>query len=144
LTGRLHLLHFSNTGVRGGAEEHVLTLLRGLDRGRFRLSWACSPPVAELVKNDLPADVELLPLWVNPSHPGGLLRLGRLLREKRVDILHSHMFYSSLFASPVGWACRTPVIIETPHLRELWRRGWKAWNGIDRMAGRFVDRYIAV
>jgi glycosyltransferase involved in cell wall biosynthesis len=36
------------------------------------------------------------------------------------------------------------LIVETPHLRELWRQGWKAWNGIDRAAGCFVDRYIAV
>ena len=38
-----------------------------------------------------------------------------------------------------------PLIVETPHVRESWRRGWKADNfTIDRMAGRFVDRYIAV
>jgi glycosyltransferase involved in cell wall biosynthesis len=140
----LNLLHFSNTIERGGAEEHVLTLLRGLDRAQFRLWWVCSPTVAAQVKLDIPADVGLVPLWLNPSHPAGALRLARILREKRVDILHSHLFYSSLFASPVGWACRIPVIIETPHLREFWRQGWKAWTGIDRAAGRFVDRYIAV
>lgn len=140
----LNLLHFSNTMVRGGAEEHVLTLLKGLDRSRFRLAWACSPPVADEVRHDLPSDVELFPLWFNPSHPSGAAELAGILRKRRVDVLHSHMFYSSLFASPVGWACRVPVVMETPHIRELWRTGWKGWNGIDRAAGTFVDHYIAV
>ena len=41
--------------------------------------------------------------------------------------------------------CRVPFIVETPHVRESWRRGWKANNfTVDRIAGRFVDRYIAV
>src|SRR6185312_10579910 len=41
---RLRLLHFSNATARGGAEEHMLTLLRGLDRKRFELHLACPPP----------------------------------------------------------------------------------------------------
>jgi glycosyltransferase involved in cell wall biosynthesis len=62
-----------------------------------------------------------------------------------VDILHSHIFRASLFASPVGWLCRVPVIIETPHLREAWRHGWlKGRFVVDRWVGRFVDYYIAV
>ena len=43
---------------------------------------------------------------------GPAYRLARVLRERRVDILHSHLFYSSLFASPVGRLCRVPVIVE--------------------------------
>jgi glycosyltransferase involved in cell wall biosynthesis len=140
----LNLLHFSNTTDRGGAEEHVLMLLRGINRRHFRLFWVCSPIVAAKVESDIRSDVELIPLWLNPRHLGGTIGLARILRDRKVDILHSHMFYSSVFASPVGWACRVPVIVETPHLREQWRHGWKASTVIDRTVGRFVDRYIAV
>ena len=140
----LNLLHFSNTTARGGAEEHVLMLLRGINRRHFRLFWVCSPVVAAQVQSDIPSDVELIPLWFNPRHVSGAIRLARILRSRKVDILHSHMFYSSVFASPVGWLCRVPVIVETPHLREHWRHGWKASTVIDRGVGRFVDRYIAV
>jgi glycosyltransferase involved in cell wall biosynthesis len=34
--------------------------------------------------------------------------------------------------------------VETPHVREHWRRGWKAHFAVDRLAGLCVDRYIAV
>jgi glycosyltransferase involved in cell wall biosynthesis len=144
--GPIPVMHFSNTGVRGGAEEHILTLIRGLDRKQFRLHLVCSPEVAEAVRADVPPDVELLPLlFPAPTHVAGAAQLRRWIRELRIQVLHSHLFISSLCASPVGWTCRVPLIIETPHVRESWRRGWKANNfTIDRMAGRFVDRYIAV
>ncbi len=144
--GPIPVMHFSNTRVRGGAEEHILTLIRGLDRKQFCLYLVCSPEVAEAVRADVPPDVELLPLlYPAPTHGAGATQLGRWIRARRIQVLHSHLFTSSLCASPVGWMCRVPLIVETPHVRESWRRGWKANNfTIDRMAGRFVDRYIAV
>ena len=146
MSRRLSILYFSNSLVRAGAEEHVLTLLHGLDRQRFRAHLVCMPEVAEQVRRDLPGDVELTTLRLRrPRQVGAALRLGRLLRAQRIDILHSHLFYASLFASPIGRLCRVPVIIETPHLREHWRHGWlKGRFVVDRLVGRCVDRYIAV
>ncbi len=141
----ISVMHFSNTVARGGVEGHILTLLRGLDRNRFRLCLVCSPEVAELLGSDVPADVPVFPLrFRKPYHLGGAVRLARLLRETRINILHSHLFYSSLFASPVGKFLRVPVTIETPHVRELWRHGLKSRFFVDRFAGHFVDQYIAV
>ena len=139
------VMHFSNTRVRGGAEEHILTLLRGLNRNSFRLHLVCSPEVAEAVGADLPKDVELLPLRFGlPSDLGSAVRLRTWIRGRRIQVLHSHLSYSSWFASPVGWSCGVPLIVETPHIRELWRKGWRANTAFDRMAARFVDRFIAV
>src|SRR5215475_13809999 len=141
----LNLLYFTNVLARGGAEEHVLTLVRGLDRDQFRLHLVCPPVVAEKLRPDVPQDVELLPLCLRkPSQIGVALRLAQIIRKRQVDILHSHLFYSSLFASPIGWLCRVPVIVETPHVSERWRHGWKSHFIVDRAAGRFVDYYIAV
>ena len=142
---RLTVLYFSNTLARGGAEEHILTLLRGLDRGRFRPLLACTPEVAERLAGDIPGDVPVTTLRLrSPRHVAAARALAALIRRERVDILHSHLFYSSLFASPIGCACRVPVIVETPHVREVWRRGLKAHYVVDRLAGRCVDQYIAV
>jgi glycosyltransferase involved in cell wall biosynthesis len=142
----ISVLFFTNTDARGGAEEHMLTLLLGLDRTQFRFHLVCPPEVADMLRPDLPADVELLPLCLRkPSQFRNAIRLYRIMRELRVDILHSHLFCSSLFASPIGWLCRVPVILETPHLSERWRRGWfKSRFVVDRFIGRFVGHYIAV
>jgi glycosyltransferase involved in cell wall biosynthesis len=142
----ISLLFFTNTYERGGAEEHMLTLLRGLDRTRFKCHLVCPLELANVLRADLPADVELLPLCLrNPRQLQTAYRLSRILRERRVDILHSHQFYSSLFASPIGWLCRVPIVVETPHGSERWRQGWfKSRFVVDRFIGRFVDHYIAV
>jgi glycosyltransferase involved in cell wall biosynthesis len=54
------------------------------------------------------------------------------------------MFWSSLFASPIAWACHVPVIVETLHGTEAWRTGWKANRIVDRATTRFVSKYVAV
>ena len=146
MTQPVSVLHFTNSLARGGAEEHILTLLRGLDRKFFRLHLVCPPALAALLKADLPDDVELIPIELRkPSQISAAFGLRRVLRQRRVEVLHSHLFYSSLFASPIGWSAGVPVIVETQHLRESWRKGWlKSRFLIDRVVGRFVDCYIAV
>lgn len=140
------VLYFTNSTVRGGAEEHLLTLVRRLDRNLFRPLLLCSPECAEKLQPDLPPDVHLERLeyqW--PYQIAPARRLARILHDHQVGILHSHLFTSSVAASPVGWLNRVPVILETPHLREAWRRGLiKGHYFIDRAVGKFVDHYIAV
>ncbi len=132
--------------MRGGAEEHILTLLRKLDRNVFRPILACPSECAEKLRADLPEDVPVERLQYEwPYQIGSALHLAEILRKYRVGILHSHLFVSSIAASPIGWLSRVPVILETPHLREAWRRGPIKGNfAIDRAAGKFVDHYIAV
>jgi glycosyltransferase involved in cell wall biosynthesis len=139
------VLHFTNATVRAGAEEHILTLLRGLSRQDFRLNLVCDPEIADIMRPDVPEGVELIPLsFRRLGEWTSAFRLKDILRSKRVDVLHSHLFWSSLFASPVGHFCGVPVVIETTHVRELWRTGWKSNFAIDRAVGKCVDRFIAV
>lgn len=142
----ISVLHFTNSTARGGVEEHILQLLSGLDPQRFVQRWVCSPETAALVRPDVPDGVELIPLhFRKPAQWRGAFSLARILKSARVDILHSHLFYSSLFASPVGRLRRVPVIVETPHVRESWRTGsFKSHFLVDRVAGWCVDRYIGV
>ncbi|MHB8412008.1 MAG: glycosyltransferase family 4 protein [Candidatus Acidiferrales bacterium] len=140
------ICYFSNSDARGGVEEHILTLLRRLDRSLFRPILICAPPCAEKLSRDLPEDVTVFPLsFERPYQIWRAARFGNILRHERVSILHSHLFNASLAASPVGRLCGVPAIIETTHLREGWRHGWiKGTYAIDRVAGRFVDHYVAV
>lgn len=142
----ISIVHFTNADALGGAEQHLLTLLRGFDRDTCRVSLVCPEVLAERLKADLPGDVTLIPLalaslwnWRSAA------RLAKVLRELRADVLHSHMFKSSLFASPIGWLSGIPAIVETPHINERWRHGSiKGRFVVDRFVGRFVDWYIAV
>lgn len=145
-TKPISVLMFSNTVVRSGVEEHILELLRRLDRRLFRLHLACPNVLLEQYGKDIPTDVEVTPIMFGGlTDVRGATRLARILREQKIGILHSHMFQASLFASPIGKLSRVPVIIETTHVRETWRKGWfKSKFVIDRIVSHFIDRYIAV
>jgi len=121
-------------------------LLRGLDREKFRLYLACPAELLQKYGNDIPSDVQVAPILIDHiSDFRGAMQLARMLRRHKIDILHSHQFNASLFASPIGWFCRVPVIIETSHSCEVWRKGWlKSKYVVDRLAGCIVDYYIAV
>jgi glycosyltransferase involved in cell wall biosynthesis len=142
----LTVLHFTITEIRGGVEEHMLLLLRGLDRRHFRPMLVCPASLAEKLRDDLPTDVPLVPLrFQSPLHGSGAFQFAKILRKYKVDILHSHMFQASRLSSPIAWACGVPLIVETPHVREHWRKGWiKQSYFVDRLVGRFVDQFIAV
>ncbi|HEV2424404.1 MAG TPA: glycosyltransferase family 4 protein [Terriglobia bacterium] len=140
------VLHFSNVPVRAGVEEHMLRLLQGLDRTYFRPLLACPPELVRAFRQDVPADVEVFPVFLeSPWHTAAARQLARILRERKILILHSHQFRAGLAASPIGRWCRVPLIIGTAHVRETWRKGWlKGSFVIDRLADLFIDRYIAV
>jgi glycosyltransferase involved in cell wall biosynthesis len=73
--------------------------------------------------------------------PGAWWRLVRYLRRERVDVLHSHMFGSNVWAVLLGRLARVPVVIATEHswtyegqrLRKLLDGFW-----IGRLATAFV------
>src|SRR5256885_12010767 len=94
---QIAVLYFTNSIVRGGAEEHILTLLRQLDRTLFRPLMVCPPECAEKLRPDLPGDVKVEELNLTwPYQISRARRLAGVLSENRVSILHSHLFGSSL------------------------------------------------
>lgn len=145
MNGVHSVLHFTNSTLWGGVEEHICGLLRNLSRDRFRAHLACAPILYDRFRSGCPADVQITPLeLLSPRNLGAAMQLGRLLVREKFEVVHSHMFWSSLCASPVAWACRVPAIVETLHGTEAWRSGWKANFWLDRLVARFVTRHVAV
>lgn len=145
MNGYHPVLYFTNSTLWGGVEEHICGLLRNLPRSLFRPHLVCAPATFERFRSACPGDVEITPLsLLGPTHVSAGAQLARLLLHGRFHIVHSHMFWSSLCASPIAWACRVPIIVETLHGSEAWRTGWKANYVIDRAITHFVSRYVAV
>jgi glycosyltransferase involved in cell wall biosynthesis len=142
---RISVLHFTNSMLWGGVEEHICNLLGNISRDLFRAHLVCDPVLFQRFRNAIPDDIDVTPLaFSSPSHLPSAVRFARLLFRERVQIVHSHMFWSSLFASPIAWAGRVPVIVETLHGTEAWRTGWKASCLVDRATTGFVSKYVAV
>jgi glycosyltransferase involved in cell wall biosynthesis len=142
---KLTVCMVNNATVRAGTEEHMLGLMQRLNRNAFKVCLACPPALLELLGDDLPPDVEVVPvtmLW--PSDCRAMASFASFLRDKEIQVVHSHGFRSSVLASPVAYWAGVPAVVETPHIREHWRHGWKANFAIDRFVGRSVGAYIAV
>ena len=145
---RPRILHVLPFAVRGGAEEHALSILSALADNGFEPWLAAPPALLDQMAPELNAiGVQCFTVChFSPLAIRDVFRFARLLRQERIALVHSHMFPASLFASPVAHLSGTCAVVETFHLREVWRepKPLKASFWLDRQVARFVDRYIAV
>lgn len=70
----------------------------------------------------------------------------RALRDFRPEVVHAHLYWSTRLAAPLARLVGARRMVETVHLEEGWRSGWRvALDWLDRAIGRiFVHRHIAV
>lgn len=93
------ILHLNTeTGWRGG-EAQTLRLARGLvDRGHRCL--IAGPPGAELARRASAAGVEVVPLSARGElDVAAARRLARVVRDERVDLIHSHTAHAVTLAT---------------------------------------------
>jgi len=143
---KIKVLYFLNSLVRAGVEEHVIQLIERLDKNTFEPILVCPQQLINLLEEDLRRiNVKYHPVcirrWRNIRQ---ISRFLRILRLEKPDIVHSHLFFATFFAAPLSRLSKVPVVIETAHLREAWRKGIKRAFFIDRFFYRFVDKIIAV
>ena len=112
----------------GGAELHVLEVLKRLDRGRFQplIVFLCDgtqePVYTEFEALGIPI--------INLNMPSGVLRfenftkmhqLVKSLREQKVDIVHGYLFDGNLIGALAGRLAGVPIRISSK--RSLDRHG---------------------
>jgi glycosyltransferase involved in cell wall biosynthesis len=147
------MLHVITRLIRGGADENTLLTVGGLDPRRYRVDLA----VGEESDPALLEGLEQVRVhWIGgltrDPHPLkdilALVRLARLMRRHRYQIVHTHTakggFLGRLAAAMVG----TPTIIHTVHgvtFHEHLSRGQRAFYLLlERIAGRFTHQFVTV
>jgi glycosyltransferase involved in cell wall biosynthesis len=134
--------------VRGGIEEHVLSLLAHLPGRGFQPYLAAPPDLLRLMAPELAlAGVRTVAIRrSSPSDFRDAVVLLKALRQEPIAIVHSHLFVGSMFASPLARLARVRAVVETFHLPEVWRTGKRLKRSfwLDRQVARCVDRYVAV
>ncbi|MBN2119579.1 MAG: glycosyltransferase [Candidatus Omnitrophica bacterium] len=143
---KIKVLYFLNSTVRAGVEEHLLALLRGLDREVFDPILVCPKELMELASCELnELGIRYYPVsikrWRNLKE---IRKFLNILKKEKPNIVHSHLFNASMFAGLISKLAKVPIVVETAHLREGWRKGLKKIYSIDRFFYRFVDKVIAV
>ena len=79
----------------GGAEQVILSLLRHIDREKFRLALAVVDVRAAIYREDLPDDVELIDLHCSRVRQA-MLKIIRLIWKRRPDVVFSTLSHFNL------------------------------------------------
>ena len=79
------------------------------------------------------------------AYPGAILRLARWLRERRADVLQTHLFEAGLVGLAAARLARVPLAIVTRHhTDEMWIAGTRAHIAGDRLMAWWADRVVVL
>jgi len=132
------ILHLSSSSGPGGAETVVASVASGLHPSRYR-SLVCLFRDGWLRHHceQLGLETHIIPIngmldfaWLQQFH--------RLLRDRRVSLIHAHEFGANTYGTLAGRLARVPVVA-TVH-----GRGYYADRGHRRLAYRAVSRAAAM
>jgi glycosyltransferase involved in cell wall biosynthesis len=129
------VLKFITLFAIGGTERQVVNLVRQIDRTRFDLRMACfrrwGPFLQDVVALDIPIIEYAIRTLYRPRTFLQQLRFALLLRQKRIQVLHTYGFYAAVFAVPAARLAGVPAIIvsirDTGELLTEWQRRAQRW-----------------
>ena len=167
----LHVI--TDSQPMGGAQRNTLLLLRRLDRAVFESHLACGPSTGSLRDPEGPSGsrgagslfeglvaaareagvpVAVIPTLSNAANPvadmAAAMRIGRLCRAGRFDIVHTHSTKAGLLGRAAAAFARAPVIVHTVHGVPFAPREWRPqrllakWG--ERAVSRWTDRFITI
>ena len=129
----------------GGAERFMAGLATALPRDRYDVMVATTRTaggrVLELLRE---GDIPHVGFHRrNRFDVAQFYRLTRFLREERIDIVHAHMFGSTLWGSIFGRLAGVPVVIAHEHTWSYEGEPLRKWLD-GRVTGRLADVFVAV
>lgn len=146
---RPRVLHLVTSFEAGGTERQFVELLKRLNPERFDVRLAAlrvEGPFYYEIASRFP-DIPVFPLtsFYNRNALKQLGRLRALLLRERIDIIHTHGFYDSLFGAMAGRLSGAQVIASQRHL-QLSARKVHAWGSraIHRLADKIIVNSAAI
>jgi glycosyltransferase involved in cell wall biosynthesis len=102
------------TGLDAGGAELQLAMIMRRTRHESDVVTLYNPgPVADLIRSQ-GTSVRNLGMQRNTELPA-LLRLRRLIKEGRYDVVHAHLYRAQIYARPAARLAGTPVVLTTEH-----------------------------
>lgn len=127
----------------GGAEQVVIRLARGVDRRRFEPLVVCLDRPGPFAPQAEAEGVEVVALDKRgPVDVRAVVRLARLLRARRVDVVHTHLWGANLWGRLAAVAARVPVVVATEHNVDTWKRPYHL--ALDRALAPAATHLVAV
>jgi glycosyltransferase involved in cell wall biosynthesis len=148
----MRILLVSTSMGMGGADKQILTAaqqLRGEGHELMIVSLTELGPMGHQAR-DLGIPTESLEMPRGIAHPRGLLRLIRLVRRWKPDLIHSHMVHANLMVRLVRLVAPVPALVQTihsiqgggPHLMAGYRLTNRLADHMTVVSQAAADRYI--
>jgi glycosyltransferase involved in cell wall biosynthesis len=127
----------------GGQEKLLVEFARRADRSRFELQFVSlgsrGALADEIETLGWPVTALRLPTGLRPSL---IVKLARVFRCWRPDVVHTHDQRALFYAGPAAWAARVPLLINTRHGRNCHFTPRQVMVG--RHLAQLADRYVCV
>jgi len=140
---RITVFHLIGSLRVGGAEQQLVSLVPLFDREKFRIIVGTLQPGGGLENVLAESGIEYVNLSFRVrTFVQCMLRLAGILRREKVDILHTHIAYTSFFGRLAGLCSRVPFMVTTDHGQHLWKKRWEVMA--DWALNRFTACRVAV
>ncbi len=138
-----HVVHVIGSLRTGGAEKMLVNLLQSVDKTDFRYSVLCLGMEGELASEVRASGVQVKVYKVRfRNFLRDIRYLASWFRSQNVQVIHSHMYYATLWSHLAGMLAGVPVRVTTEHGKELWK------NKLQILVGQWLSgrtyRHIAV
>jgi glycosyltransferase involved in cell wall biosynthesis len=107
----------------GGAEKHFVSLLNEIRATERWAVFTSTPTGGATLEDQLDPGIEIIRFPVRKrSAFRDVYRLSRRLRETGVNVVHTHMFWPSLYGVAAARLAGVPVIVTTEHGENRWKK----------------------
>lgn len=138
------VLHLIDSLHLGGAQEVILTLVRGSDPAKFEHEVATLHGHGVYWDRMQAAGFTLHSLSPSKYIPLYIPNLIRLLRHGQFDLLHCHLGASNILGKPLARWLGLPAILSHDHTNDAQRIENRTVFLLDRWANRYADWFVAV
>lgn len=150
---KIRVCHVNTRFLRAGGAKNTLFTVAGLDKTRYEIDLVVGHDVFR-PQVDAVAGLGLIvvPSMTRDIHPLADLKtlatLTRLFRQKRYQIVHTHLAKAGMLGRFAAGMTGVPIVVHSLHgstfydgQRPLARRSYIL---LERLAGRMTDCYVAV
>lgn len=148
----LRVFHLIESLRPGGAEMLLLTAVQRLDPNKVCSTVGCLFPPLDLKAQFEKAGAPIYHLGLDSRFDWrrGVWGLARLLRDLKIDILHTHLYYANIYGRISGWLARVPLVLTTLHsldytYQDTGRLSFKLRKIVDRVTAQCMNTaHVAV
>lgn len=121
MTIDINICHLVGDLKIGGAERQVVNILNGLKCNKKILIVFQKSPNGFF--DDLSDEIEVIDFKVRlRNFPYYIYKLSRFFKKNKINVLHSHMFWSNFYGVTAARLASVPVIVTSEHGKNLWKK----------------------